>query len=187
MIGLRGRDRRQHCEAECPADLLRGVDEPAREPLLSLLDSGHRRDRRGDEAKPESDRREQRRPEDVGDEAAADGDLAEPDEAECDERHPRREDRLEAEPGDELPAEAGRDDDRQRQRQVGEPGVDRAVAEHLLHVEGDEEEHREERGAYEESDGVGSGQGSETEDPERDQRCIRAALDRDECSDQRCR
>ena len=37
-----------------------------------------------------------------------------------------------------------------RQRQVGEAGVNRAVAEHLLHVQGDEIEHREQRGAEQE-------------------------------------
>ena len=101
-----------------------------------------------------------------------------------DEQHPRRQDRLEAEPGDELAAEARRDDDRHRQRQVGEAGVDRAVAEHLLHVQGDEIEHREQRGAEQEPDHVRAGQGPQPEDPERDQRRLRAQLDRDEGADQ---
>ena len=97
---------------------------------------------------------------------------------------PDRQDRLEAEPGDELAAEPRRDDDRQRQRQVGEAGVDRAVAEHLLHVEGDEEEHREQRGAEQEPDDVRAGQGPQPEDPEGNQRRLRAQLDGDEGADQ---
>ena len=79
----------------------------------------------------------------------------------------------------------GGDDDRQRQRQVGEPGVDRAVAEHLLHVEGDEEEHREQRGAGQHADDVGAGQRPQPEDAEGHQRRGRAQLDRDEGGEQR--
>jgi hypothetical protein len=69
--------------------------------------------------------------------------LAEPGEPERHQQHADREDGLEAESGDELTAQTGRDDDRQGQRQVGEARMYRAVAEHLLHVQRDVEEHRE--------------------------------------------
>jgi hypothetical protein len=69
----------------------------------------------------------------------------------------------------------------------GEAGVDRAVAEDLLHVEGDEEEHREQRGADEQPDHVGAGQRPDSEDRERHQRFGRAQLDRDEQREQQCR
>src|SRR5204862_4131775 len=110
VIGSRRGDRGEHGQAERPADLLRGVDEPARQALLSLLDSGHGRDRRGDKAEAEANCREQRGTEDVGEEAAADGYLAEPGEPERDGEQPRRKDRLEAEARDELTAAAGRDE-----------------------------------------------------------------------------
>ena len=61
IVGTRGGDRREDCQSERPADLLRGVDQPAGESLFALLDSGDGGDRRGDEAEPETDRREQRR------------------------------------------------------------------------------------------------------------------------------
>ncbi len=102
-----------------------------------------------------------------------------------DHRHPGREHRLEADPRDELGGDPGGDDDPEREGQVGEAGVDRAVAEHLLHVERDEEEHREQRRADQEPDDVGARQGPEAEDPERHQRRLRASLDRDEGGDQR--
>ena len=100
---------------------------------------------------------------------------------------PGGEHRLVAELGHELGGDPGRGHDHQRQRQVGEPGVDRAVAEHLLHVEGDEEEHREERGADQQADHVGPGQGADAEDRERHQRLGGAQLDRDEGGEQRDR
>ena len=59
-----------------------------------------------------------------------------------------------------------------------------AVAEDLLHVERDEEEHREERGADQEADHVGAGDGAHAEDREGDERRPRAQLDRDEGAEQ---
>ena len=83
-----------------------------------------------------------------------------------------------------LRGDPGREDDRDRQRQVGEAGLDRAVAEHLLHVERDEEEHREERGADQDPDHVGAGDRAQAEDREGHERRPRAALDRDEGGEQ---
>ena len=51
--------------------------------------------------------------------------------------------RLDPEASGQLRRDAGRDDDPGRQRQVGETSLERLEAEHLLHVERDEEEHRE--------------------------------------------
>ena len=71
---------------------------------------------------------------DVGEEAATYRDPAEPGKPDNDEKQADRQHRLVAELGDELRGDPGRGHDHQRQRQVGEPGVDRAVAEHLLHI-----------------------------------------------------
>ena len=77
---------------------------------------------------------------------------------------------------DELGGGARRDDDPHRQRQVGDPGLDRRVAQHVLQVERDEEEHREQRHADQQPDDVGAAQGSVSEDRERHQRITLAAL-----------
>ena len=63
--------------------------------------------------------------------------------------------------------------------------MDRAVAEHLLHVEGDEEEHREQRCAHQKPDDVRARQRAQPEDAERHQWRLRAQLDGDERADQR--
>ena len=79
-----------------------------------------------------------------------------------------------------CPAEAGGHDDRQRQRQVGEPGMDGAVAEHLLHVQGDEVEHREQGGAEQQPHHVRARQGPQPEDPEGNEGAFERSSDRHE-------
>ena len=76
--------------------------------------------------------------------------------------------------------DAGRDDDADRQRQVREPGLERVVAEHLLHVQRDEEEHREQRHRDQQRDDVRPGDRPQAEDRERHERGLRAQLDDDE-------
>ena len=112
------------------------------------------------------------------------GDLAEPDQAGGDQCHPGREDRLVADPGDQGGGDSRGDDDRHRQRQVREPGLDRAVAQHVLHVQRDEEEHAEQRCSGQDPDHVRSGERAVAEDRERHQRRGRAQLDRDEGGEQ---
>src|SRR5215218_8180669 len=173
-------DRGEDGEAEGAADLLRGVDQAAGEALLAVLDAGDGGDRHRHEGEAEADGGEQRGAEDVGEEGAVDRDLAEPEQPRRDQDHAGGEDRLEPDLGHQARGDPGREDDRDRQRQVGEAGLDRAVAEHLLHVERDEEEHREERGADQDPDHVGAGDRPQAEDREGDERRLRAALDRDE-------
>ena len=102
----------------------------------------------------------------------------EPHEPGGDEQHPAHEHRLEAEPRDELRRHARRDDDRQRERQVGQARLHRVVAEHALHVERHEEEHREQRHADQQADDVRRAQRPQPEDPERHERRLRPRLDR---------
>src|SRR6476646_8129346 len=180
-------DRGEDGEAEGAADLLGGVDQAAGEALLAVLDAGDGGDRDRDEGEAEADGGEQRGAEDVGEEAAVGGDLAEPEEATGDQRHAGGEDWLEPDFGHQAGGDPGREDDRDRQRQVGEAGLDRAEAEHLLHVERDEIEHREERGADQDPDHVGAGDRPQAEDREGHQRRPRPPLDRDEGDQQQRR
>jgi len=57
------------------------------------------------------------------------------------------ENRLEADTRNELRGDPCGENDCHCKREVGQPVMDRAVAEDFLHVERDEEEHREERRA----------------------------------------
>src|SRR3954447_23430880 len=94
---------------------------------------------------------------------------------------------LEADAGHEHRGQAGRHDDPEGQRQVGEAGLQRAVAEHVLHVERHEEEHREQRHRHQQRDHVGARQRPVPEDPERDERALRAALDQEEAREEQQR
>ena len=55
---------------------------------------------------------------------------------------------------DERLRDAGRDDRRQRDREVAEAGLERGEPDHLLHVERKEEEHPEDRRAEQQPDHV---------------------------------
>ena len=73
-----------------PADLLRGVDEPAGKTGLPLLHARHRGDRDRHEDHPGADRAHDGRAEHVRHEASVSGDLAEPGQTERDENEARR-------------------------------------------------------------------------------------------------
>ena len=81
-------------------------------------------------------------------------------------------------------AAAGREDDPDGQRQVREPGLERRVVQDALDVEGDEEEHREERHPDHQADDVRPAQGAQAEDREGHQRVGLAPLDDQERGDQ---
>src|SRR4051812_47562173 len=157
VVRARGCDRRQHREPERSADLLRGVDQPGREPGVLVAHAVHRGDRDGHEREAEPDGGHDRRRQDVGRVAAVDRYPREQQEADRDEGHARDEDRLEAEARYELRGDAGRQDDRDRERQVRKARLQRRVAQHLLHVERHEEEHREERRADQEAGNIRPG------------------------------
>ena len=73
----------------------------------------------------------------------------------------------------------------EREWQVRQAGLERRVAEHLLHVAREEEEHREERRADEQAGDVRARQRAQAEDPKRHQRRARAQLGRHEHGQQR--
>ena len=85
--------------------------------------------------------------------------------------------RLDADALDQLLREPGAGDDPEGHGQEREAGLQRRVAEDLLHVERGEEEHPEEAADDDEEDGVGGGQRADAEDPEAHERGDRAALD----------
>ena len=182
----RVRDRGEDRQAERAADLLRRVDQPARQ--AGLARSTRRSPRRSSSARTRSRGRPRRAATGTG----------------CRTRtcRPARPGRTRSGPAavssspatsvglkptrvtstDATPAAH---DDPDRQRQVREPRLQRVVAQHLLHVQRDEEEHREQRHRDEQRDDVGAGQRPVAEDPERDERARRAQLDGDERADQR--
>ena len=66
---------------------------------------------------------------------------------------------------------AGDDDDATEcERQVGHAGLDRRVVEHALHVQRQEEEHREEAGQGDHLRGVGGRDSLDAQDRQRDER-----------------
>jgi hypothetical protein len=85
-------------------------------------------------------------------------------------------DRLGADAGEQLGRDARSDDEATRQRQVGDTRLDRRVAEHGLHVEREEEEHRQEAGDRHQLGGVGGGDALDLQDRERDERVAHAQL-----------
>ena len=61
------------------------------------------------------------------------------------EGHAHRQDEADADTGDESLRDGGEADDRERERDVGDSGLQGGVVQHLLHVEGEQEELREDR------------------------------------------
>ena len=66
------------------------------------------------------------------------------------------------------------------EREVGGAGLDLRVAQDVLHVQGEEEEHRVEAREREQLGDVGGGQAPDAEDRQRDERVVRALLVDDE-------
>src|SRR5215218_8405471 len=178
----------QHDRENRAADLLRRVDQARGQTGLVRLNPADRRDRHRDERQAEADRREQGREQDVADEAAVHVDLREPDKPGGGDEQAGDEHGLEAEAGDQWSARAGGEDDPDRERQVREAGLERRVPEHVLHVQRDEEEHREQRGSDQDGGHVDAGDRAHPEDAgERHQRSGLAPLDQVEAGDQRQR
>ncbi len=89
VVGPGVGDRRQHGQPQRAADLLRGVDQPAREAGFLVAHPGDRGDRGRHEGEPKAKGGQHRGPEDVGDVATANRDLREPGQREGDHRHAR--------------------------------------------------------------------------------------------------
>src|SRR5215217_4758777 len=181
-VGDGGEDR----QAERAADLLRRVDQARGQTGLVRLDAADRSDGHRDEREAEADRGEQRREQDVADEAAVHADLREPDQAGGGDDQAGDQHRLEAEAGDQWGARAGCEDDADGERQVRDAGLECRVPEHVLHVQRDEEEHGEQRGGDQDGGHVDAGDRAHPEDArERDERGLLAALDQVETTHQR--
>ena len=88
-------------------------------------------------------------------------------------------------PGHERLREGGEGDDREGQADVGQAGLERGVVEHFLHVQGEEEELREDRTAHQETAQVRGRERPQPEDAKRQERRLRSDLDREEGGDQR--
>ncbi len=83
-------------------------------------------------------------------------------------------------PRHQLGADPGHRHDHGHHRQVGHPGLERAVVPDVLHEDGQEEEHPEHRRAQAEHDQVGPGPAAVAEDPQRHQGMLAARLDEQE-------
>ena len=108
------------------------------------------------------------------------GDLRVPDLTEREQTHAGREHGLRAHPRDERLGGTGGEHRRPRGGEEGDAGLERRVAEHVLHVQGEEEEAPEDRASQQEADGVRRGDQPAAEDPERHERVRRARLDGEE-------
>ena len=100
--------------------------------------------------------------------------------------HAHGQDASHAEAGHESLGDGREHDDRQRQRDVGDTGLERRIVQDLLHVQRQQEELREQRGREQQPADVRSGKRPKAEDPHRQERRLRAQLDDDERDDQRC-
>ena len=172
---MRDEDRRGERDADRAADLLVRVDQPRREPGIVRLDLGQRGDRHGDEREREPEREDQVRRQQVRPEVPVHRDLRVPEHraastsrpATITGRGPKRVVSACA-----TPAQI---DGRPGGRQERHAGLERRPAEHLLHVEGQDEEVREDHRAEQEPDHVGAEQRADAEDPEGHQRRPRCA------------
>ena len=88
---------------------------------------------------------------------------------------PHGEHPLRAQAADQLLREHRADHDPEAHRQERDPGLERRVAEHLLQVQGAEEEHREHPGEDQQHHAVGRCQRAQAEEVEPHQRRLRAA------------
>ena len=89
-----------------------------------------------------------------------------------------------ADPRHERLRRAGDGDHGSRREEKRQPGLQRRVVQHLLHVQRQQEEVREDDRAEQEAGDVRAGDGSQAEDAERDHRRLLPLLDRDEGDEQ---
>ncbi len=87
-------------------------------------------------------------------------------------------------PGDQDRGELRRDHDAEAERQEGEAGLQRAVAQHVLDVDAEEVEHREHRRTDDQHHEEADPTGPVGQDPERHQRVPGPGLDAEEDGDQ---
>ena len=184
-LGVAGGDARGDRDPDRSAELLGGVQKPGREPGLVLLDARERGDRDRDERERGPGAGDHDRAREVGQVVPVDGHLGRPDHARADQRHPDRHYDLGPDAGDEQLREAGERDRRQRRGQPRHPGLKRAVVQHLLHVQGADEEEREEAAAQQQPRHVRAGERPQPEDRKRQERRLDPVLDHQERDEQR--
>ena len=120
------------------------------------------------------------RPGEVRQEVAVDRHLGGPDHPRADQRHADRQHGLRADARDQQLRDAGERDRRQRGGQPRDSGLQRAVVQHLLHVQRPDEDEREEAAAEQQPGDVRAGQRAQPEDRQRQDRLAHATLDHDE-------
>ena len=141
-----GRDRGEHGDAERAADLVAGGVEPGEHPGLLLRGAGEHRDRDADERDAEADTGDQHAGQQVGGVAAAGVDAGE-------QQHPAGRDgerggERDAHAGvaDDVGAEVDADGEGRCHGQERQSALERAGAEHVLHVDRAEQERAEQHG-----------------------------------------
>ncbi len=116
-----------------------------------------------------------------------DGHLGRPQHARADQRHPDRHHDLGAATGDQRLRDASERDRGQRRGQPRETGLQGAVVQHLLHVQGADEDEREEAAAQQQPRRVRAGERAQPEDRQRQHGLLRPVLDHQERGQQRRR
>ena len=171
-------ERREHREPERAAHLLRGVEHARGEPGVLLGDVRGRDQGQGHEGQAHADRQRRERGEQRRVGAVDRGRRREHREPDRRQRRADREHALGPEAADQLLREHRADHDPEAHRQERDAGLERRVAEHLLQVQGAEEEHREHPGEDQQHHAVGGRQRAQPEQVEAHQRRVRAPLDR---------
>jgi len=144
----RGRDRGRRSDADRPADLLRRVDQPGGDAGIRLADAGEATDRDRNERQRKPDSAEQERGEEIAEVMPMHGQPREEDEGYRREEKPSGQDAADPDPRHQHLRNGREADDRKRQCDVRDAGLERRVVQHLLHVQREQEELRENRRAH---------------------------------------
>ena len=148
---------------------------PDARPASGPSTPGERGDRDRHEREAHADADDQEAGQQVDRVGAVDRHLGEVDEPDREQGHSDHQHGLDAQLGDETLRDRGGDDDRQRDGEVAEAGLHRREAQHLLHVERQQEEHPEDHRPQAEADDVRARERAPLEDREGDERRVRAA------------
>ena len=139
---------------------------------LVLADAGEPADRHRHERQRQAEPADDERREQVAEVVPVDRQPREQHQRDRRQREPGRKHVPDAEPRDEPLRDGGERDDRQGQADIGDTGLQRRVVQHLLHVQGQQEELREDRAAHQEAAQVRRRQRPQLEDAQRQQRCL---------------
>ncbi len=165
-----GRDRAQDRQPQGGADEAGGVEHARREPAEGARYAFDRHDRRGNQRQPEAESAEHATGEHVRQIGAARVDADQQGLPGGGGEHPGGEHGAGPEAARETRRKGGAGADREGHGYEREPGLESAVAESALHIEGLEEPEAEDRGVEQEDHEVGGPQVAEAEDAEGHQR-----------------